>query len=278
MAIDFSKLRSSKSNKPPITVLYGVDGIGKSSLASEWPNPLYLPTAGENPPSDVEMARPEEDVSSLDDFFEVVGFLLNEDHDFQTLIVDSLDGMEPLVNDVTCKRIGADSINSNEKGSPAAFGQGQVQAEVEWGQFMDACRDLVAAGIAVVLIAHPEIKRFDSPVTDPYDRYGIRMNKRAAALIREQSDIVAFMNYRVSLKTKEVGVKKSVTHAEGGKERQIHLTESAGFVAKNRYSMPDSVVYRKGSGYSSLAKYFPPPRGAVAPANDNTGETAEEAA
>jgi len=277
MAVDFSKLRSSKSTKPPITVLYGVDGIGKSSLASEWPSPFYLPTVGENPPSDIEMARPDEDVSSLDDFFEVVGFLLNEEHDFQTLIVDSLDGMEPLVNAVTCARIGADSINSNEKGSPAAFGQGQVQAEVEWGQFMDACRDLVSAGIAVVLIAHPEIKRFDSPVTDPYDRYGIRMNKRAAALIREQSDIVGFMNYRVSLKTKEVGIKKTVTHAEGGKERQIHLTEGPGFVAKNRYSMPDAIVYKKGKGYLELSKYFPPPRGAVAPANDNTDEEETQA-
>lgn len=266
MAIDPSRLRSSKSVEPPITLLYGVDGVGKSSLAAEWPEPYYLPTAGENPPSDVELATPGT-MESLDDFFEVVSYLLSGGHDFKTLIVDSLDGVEPLANAVTCARIGADSINSNEKGSPAAFGQGQVQSEVEWGLFMEACRDLKAAGIAVVLIAHPEIKRFDSPVTDPYDRYGVRLNKRAAALVREQSDIVAFMNYRVSIKSKEVAPKKEISHAEGGKERQIHLTEGAGFVAKNRYSMPDSIVYRKGDGYTGLAKFFPEPTGI---ANENT--------
>jgi len=268
MAIDPSRLNSSKSTKPPITLLYGVDGVGKSSLAAEWPDAYYLPTAGEAPPSDVELATPGT-MQSLDDFFEVVGYLLSADHEFKTLIVDSLDGVEPLANDVTCKRIGADSINSNDKGSPAAFGQGQVQSEVEWGQFMEACRDLKQAGIAVVLIAHPEIKRFDSPITDPYDRYGVKLNKRAAALIREQCDIVAFMNYRVSIKSKEVGIKKEVSHAEGGKERQIHLTEGAGFVAKNRHNMPDSIVYKKGTGYESLAKFFPAPTGV---ANDVQAE------
>lgn len=263
MAIDPSRLRSSKSTNPPITLLYGVDGVGKSSLAAEWPDAYYLPTAGEAPPSDVELACPGT-MESLEDFFEVVGYLLNAEHEFKTLIVDSLDGVEPLANAVTCARIGADSINSNEKGSPAAFGQGQVQSEVEWNMFMEACRDLKQAGIAVVLIAHPEIKRFDSPVTDPYDRYGVRLNKRAAALVREQSDIVAFMNYRVSIKSKEVAPKKEISHAEGGKERQIHLTEGAGFVAKNRYSMPDSITYKKGSGYEAMSKYFPAPTGLVA--------------
>jgi hypothetical protein len=98
-------------------------------------------------------------------------------------------------------------------------------------------------------------------VTDPYDRYQVKLRKRAAALVRERSDIVAFLNYRVSLKTKEVGIKKEVTHAEGGKERQINLTEAAGFVSKNRYSMPDTITYKKGSGWESLSKYFPQPTG-----------------
>ena len=75
--------------------------------------------------------------------------------------------------------------------------------------------------------------------------------------VRERSDIVAFMNYRVTLKEKEVAPKKKISHAEGGKERQIHLVEGAGFVAKNRYSMPDAVTYKRGAGYAELAKYLP---------------------
>jgi hypothetical protein len=185
----------------------------------------------------------------------------NEDgtpaHDFKTLIIDSMDGLEPIMNGVTCARIGAASIDDNSIGSPAAFGRGDVASDVEWAQFMDACDDLAEAGIGVVLVAHPEIKRFDSPVTDPYDRYQVKLRKRAAALLRERSDVVAFMNTRVSLKSKTVAPKKDVTHAEGGKERQIHLTEAAGYTAKNRYSMPDTIVYKKGAGYAELAKYLP---------------------
>lgn len=265
MALSLSSLKSSKSQNPPITLIYGVDGIGKSSLGAEWPDPIYLPTAGERPPSDVDVPTPGV-IESFDDLLDIMRELIETDHDRKTVIVDSLDGLEPLVNAVTCVRIGATSIDSNDKGSPAAFGRGHVESEVEWGYFMEGCRALTERGIAVVLIAHPEIKRFDSPVTDPYDRYQVKLNKRAAALVREQSDIVAFLNYRVTLKSKEVAPKKEVSHAEGGKERQIHLTEGAGFVAKNRYSMPDTVTFKKGEGYSKLAAYFPAPTGVAAAA------------
>ena len=263
MALSLSTLKSSKSNNPPITILYGVDGIGKSSLAAEWPDPVYLPTAGERPPNDVDIPTPGE-ITSFSDLLDIMGELITEEHGHKTVIIDSLDGLEPLVNAVTCARIGATSIDSNDKGSPAAFGRGIVETEVEWGEFMSGCRALTERGIAVVLIAHPEIKRFDSPVTDPYDRYQLKVNKRAAALVREQSDIVAFLNYRISIKTKEVAPKKEISHAEGGKERQIHLSEGPGFVAKNRYSTPDVIVYRKGDGYAQLAKYFPAPTGVAA--------------
>ena len=264
MAISLSSLRSSVSTLPPLVVMYGVDGVGKTSLAAEFPSPLYLPTVGERAPSGVDMPTPGV-IETVDDLYGIFGELLTEEHDIKTVIIDSADGLEPLLNAVTCARIGASSIDSNDKGSPAAFGRGHVESEVEWRQFMEGCRALTERGIAVVIIAHPEIKRFDSPVTDPYDRYQIKLNKRAAAILREQSDIVAFLNYRVTLKSKEVAPKKEVTHAEGGKERQIHLVEGAGFVAKNRYSAPDYIVYKKGQGYADLAKYFPAPSGA----NDN---------
>lgn len=259
MAISLESLKSTKeisAGRAPIVLIYGVDGVGKTSLAAEFPSPLYLPTSGERAPADVDLPTPGT-IETVDDLWQVVGHLLTEEHDIKTLIIDSMDGLEPLMNAVTCQRIGADSIDSNDKGSPAAFGRGDVQADVEWDQFMDACDDLAEAGICVVMLAHPEIKRFDSPVTDPYDRYQVKLRKRAAALIRERSDIVAFMNYRVSLKSKTVAPKKEVTHAEGGKERQIHLTEGAGFVAKSRYPTPDAITYRKGEGYAELAKYLP---------------------
>lgn len=263
MAKSLSQLKSTKSTNPPIIGIYGVDGVGKTSLAAEFPSPIYLQTEGERPPSDVELMSPGV-ISSFDEALDVIGELITEEHDRKTLILDSLDGLEPLVHAKTCARIGATSIDANDKGSPAAFGRGYTEADTEWRELMDAFAALTQRGVAVVWLAHPAIIRFDSPVTDPYSRYEIKLNKRASALVRERSDIVAFMNYRISLKEKEVGFKKSVTHGEGGGDRQILLEERPGFVAKNRFKMPPQIPYKAGAGYEALQKFFPAPTGIAA--------------
>ena len=225
MSISLSSLKSSKNTNPPITLLYGVDGIGKTSLAAEWPKALYLPTEGERPPSDVDMPTPGT-IESLGALLNIFEELLTTDHDFNTIIIDSLDGLEPLVWEATCARLGVSSIEE------PGYGRGYIEADSEWTEFMSACAALSRAGVYVVLLAHPDIIRFDSPTSDPYSRYTVKLNKRANALVRERVDVVAFMNYRISIKEKEVGHKKTVTHAEGGKDRQVHLVEGPGFVAK----------------------------------------------
>lgn len=250
MAISLSSLRSSKSTNPPIVLLYGVDGIGKTSLAAEFPSPVYLPTEGERPPSDVDIPTPGT-ITSLAELFDVFGELLEQPHGFKTVIIDSLDGLEPLIWRATCARLGLNSIEE------AGFGKGYVEADTEWNDYLGGVAALAQSGLYVVQLAHPEIIRFDSPTTDPYSRYQPKLHKRANALVREKADVVAFMNYRISIKEKEVARQTKVSHAEGGKERQVHLNEGAGFNAKNRYSMPDAVSYRKGQGFAELAKYWP---------------------
>jgi len=250
MALSLSSLKSTKRNDPPVILLYGVDGIGKTSLAAEFPDPIYLATEGERPPSDIEMATPGT-IESFDDLLNVIGELLTEEHDRRTVIIDSLDGLEPLVWRATSARLGINGIED------AGFGKGYVEADTEWNELMAAVSALSRAGLYVVMLAHPEIVRFDSPTTDPYSRYQPKLHRRANALVREKSDIVAFMNYRISIKEKEVARQTKVSHAEGGKERQVHFNEAAGFNAKNRYSMADSIVYRKGQGFGDIAKFWP---------------------
>jgi hypothetical protein len=249
LAISLGSLKSSKTNHPPKILLYGVDGVGKTSLAAEFPNPIYLPTEGETPPSDVDMQTPGT-IESYEALLDVFGELLSSEHDFGTVIVDSLDGMESLVWAATCRRLGINSIEE------AGYGKGYIEADTEWKEYLSAVSALARSGLFVVQLAHPEIVRFDSPTSDPYSRYTIKLHKRANALVREQSDIVAFMNYRISLKTADAGFNKKVTHAEGGNERLVHLSEKAGFVAKNRYSMPDSFKYLKGKGFDEFTKYL----------------------
>jgi len=254
MAKSLSSLRSTKSNKPPLTVIYGVHGVGKTQLASEWPDPLYLNTAGETPPSDVELTTPGT-METFEEVLDIIGELLTTDHDRKTLIVDSIDGLEPLVWAYICQQ------NKWQNIEDAGFGKGYVAADAVWRDFLSGLAALKDAGIAVVLLAHTDITRFDSPTSDPYSRYGIKLHKRAAALVQEAADIVGFVNYRMTLKQADAGFNKKVTHGEGGGDRQIHFEERPGFLAKNRFSLPSSMPLKKGAGYTELQKYFPAPTG-----------------
>lgn len=263
MAKSIASLNSTKSDKPPIVLLYGVDGIGKTSLAAEWPDPIYLHTQGEEPPNNIELASPGV-VDTYDEMIELMGELLTTEHDRKTVIIDSIDGFESLVWAKTCARLGVNSIED------PGYGKGYIETDQEWQYFIDGAMALKQAGIAVVMLAHPEVVRFDSPITDPYSRYTIKLHKRANAIVREKSDIVAFMNYRTTIKEKEVARQKTVAHGEGGGDRQIHLEERPGFLAKNRYQMPTMIPYKVGKGYTELCKFFPGPYGA---ANENTPAT-----
>ena len=266
MAISLSSLKSTISDNPPVLVVYGVDGVGKTTLASEFPDPIYLPTEGERAPSGVDMPTPGT-IESLNDLFDIFAELLTQDHDRKTVIIDSLDGLESLIWKATCARLGIASIEA------ADFGKGYVEADTEWSEYLSAISELARNGIAVVQIAHPSIIRFDSPTTEPYSRYTTKMHKRANSMVRERCDIVAFMDYRISLKEKEVAPKTKITHAVGGRERQIHLAERAGFQAKNRYDMPDMIKYTSGNGYAELSKFFPAPKGKLtAASNDNASQ------
>jgi hypothetical protein len=270
MAKSLSELYSTKSDKPPIMLFYGKDGVGKTSLASEWPDCIYIQTEGENPPDDVEMPSPGT-MESFDELIAVLKQLATTEHEFKTVIIDSLDGVEPLVWEKTCKRIGADSINSNEKGSPASFGRGWTEADREWTEYFKAIKALKELGIAVIQIAHPKVKIFESPTTDPYARYQLKLQERASDLLRERSDIVGFMDFRVTLKEKEIGFNKKSVHGEGGGDRQIHFEERPGFLAKRRAGLPASVSIKKGEGYTAISKYVNKPTG-LAP----TGAKGEE--
>ena len=247
MAISLSSLKSTKRTAPPTMLIYGVDGIGKTSWAAEFPDPIYLPTEGERPPSDVELATPGT-IETFDDLLNVFGELLTEEHDRKTVIIDSLDGLEPLIWAATCARLGVNSIEE------PGYGRGYTEADREWQEYLSAVAALSNAGMWVLQIAHPEIIRFDSPITDPYSRYSIKLHKRANALVREKADIVTFINHHISIKEKEVARQTKVAHAEGGKRRLAHFTEGPGFVAKNRYSLEPSMELRKNQGYADFLK------------------------
>jgi hypothetical protein len=163
-------------------------------------------------------------------------------------VVDSADWLEPLVWARVCKDQGWSSIED------AGYGKGYINALDLWRQYIEglnALRD--DKGMAIVQIAHTDIKRFDSPESEPYDRYVIKLHAKASALLQEHSDVVLFANYRISTVKSDVGFNKKVTRALGSGERLLHTAERPAFLAKNRYALPETLPM----SWAALAEAMP---------------------
>lgn len=233
MAISLAQLNRASAPKPPRLLVHGVAGVGKSTFASQANQPVFIQTEdglGTLPVAHFPLARTFEDV------IEALVALYSEAHEFRTAVIDSIDWLEPLIWAKACRDNGWTSIED------AGFGKGYVAALTYWRQYLDglnALRD--DRGMTVIQIAHTDIKRFDSPEHDPYDRYVIKLHSRAAALLQEHSDAVLFANYRISTVKADVGFNKKINRALGSGERVLHTAERPAFLAKNRYGLPETL-------------------------------------
>lgn len=256
MGLQLSTLKSSAAWPLPILLIYGVPKVGKTSLALEFPDVLYVPTAGESPPAGVNITS----TPVLEDFDDLIDTerglfiqLLTQEHPYKTVVIDSLDGLEPLEWDYTCRNQPEPWASIESPG----YGKGYIEADAGWRRFIRAIEMLAGKGITVIMLAHHEIYRFDSPTSEPFSRYGIKLHKRASAIVQEASSLIGFLNFRTEIKTADVGFNKKVARSEGGGDRELHVEERPGFTAGNRYpGMPPSLLYRQGNMYAQLARYI----------------------
>jgi hypothetical protein len=182
MAFDLNSISRSLA-KPARLIVYGVPGVGKTTLAAGAPSPIFIPVedglAGQDVPS-----FPKCD--SLDDVRQAMGTLISEDHDFKTVVLDSADVLEPMIWDAVCTEGGKASIGDY------AYGRGYELALGKWRDLlrgMDLLRD---KGMTVVLLAHSTVVRFEAPDSDGYDRYAMRLHKKANACLHDWADAVLF--------------------------------------------------------------------------------------
>ncbi len=233
MAISLSSLQTSSTLRPPRILMHGVHGVGKTTFAAGADAPVVIMTEdglGMLKVPHFPLA------ASYTDVVEALDALLNEEHAYSTVVIDSVDWLEPLVWAETCRRNGWASIEA------PGFGKGYAEALTVWREYLDrlnALRD--RRSMAVIQIAHTDIKRFDSPEHEPYDRYVIKLQARAAALLQEHCDVVLFANYRMSITKADVGFNKKVARALGSGERVLHTAERPAFLAKNRYGLRDTL-------------------------------------
>ena len=230
MAFDLKSIKKNTALSAPRVLVYGVEGIGKSTFAAGAPAPIFIQTEdglGSLAVDHFPVAQKSADV------LDAIAALHEPGHSFQTVVIDSLDWLETLIwRDIEAKYDAKD----------LAYGKGSMIAAEEWRKVLDGLNSLRNnQGMAVVLIAHCEIKRFDSPETEPYDRYQPKLQARSSALVREWCDAVLFANYRTIVKKAEVGFNKEVSRGISTGERLLYTSERPAYMAKNRYALPESI-------------------------------------
>lgn len=242
-------IKNTSEPKPPRILIYGTHGIGKSTFGALAPNPVFIQTEDGLDAIDVPHFPL---ATSYNDVLKYLQELATQDHNYKTLVIDSVDWLERLMHDRLCQERGAKAI------SDIPYGKGYEMVLDIWREYITAINWLRDnKNMTVLQIAHAEIKRFENPETEGYDRYQIKLHPKAGALIEEHSDIVLFANYFVATKKSGEGFKEK-TKAIGSGDRFLYTQERPAFKAKSRYSLPQQIPFDKeGVYWSVLAQHVP---------------------
>lgn len=239
------KIKSGKIAKAKKVVIYGPEGIGKSTFASKFPDPLFIDTEGSTSSMDVKrLDKP----SSLTMLYQQIDYV-KQNKPCKTLVIDTIDWAERLEIEHICNKANKDSITK------FGYGEGFIQLEEETGRLLNRLSDLIEIGINVVLTAHAKIVKFEQPdELGAYDRYELKLGNKTTAktsnLVKEWADMVLFANYKtISVAADDKGNKHK---AQGGK-RMMYTSHHPCWDAKNRDGLPDECEF----DYNVIAHLFP---------------------
>lgn len=238
------KITKGKRARAQKVVIYGTEGIGKSSLASQFPEPLFIDTEGSTDNMDV--ARLDKPTSWIM-LNNQIAFIKANPTVCKTLVIDTIDWAESLCVDNLCAMHGKKGIED------FGYGNGYVYAKEEMGRFLNKLQDLIEIGINVVLTAHAQIRKFELPdEMGSYDKYELKLGKKTssqtAPLVKEWADLLLFCNYKTYLISQEKSTKKKAQ----GNQRVMYTEHNPAWDAKNRHGLPSELPL----DYASIAHIF----------------------
>lgn len=234
--------------------VYGPEGIGKSTFASHFPDPVFIDTEGST--KDMDVARMEAP-SSWQMLMEQVKYVKAHPETCRTLVIDTADWAEMLCTEAVCARSQKSGIED------FGYGKGYVYLTEEFGRLLNLLQELVDIGIHVVINAHAKMRKFEQPdEMGAYDRWELKLQKQTAPLLKEWADMVLFANYKtIVVNVDGQGAQKGKNKAQGGK-RVMYTSHHPCWDAKNRYGLPEELPF----DYREIASIIEPAAGQETPA------------
>ena len=236
---------------PVKTVLYGPEGIGKSTFASHFPNPVFIDTEGGTKRLNVKrLPQPTSWAMLLDEVAEV----RKGSVPCGTLVIDTADWAERLCIQAVCAKAKVNGIED------FGYGKGYTYVKEEFAKLLDALEEVLNAGHNVVVLAHAAITKFEQPdAVGNYDRWSMKTSKQVAPLLREWCDMLLFANYKTVVE--KAGSSPNAKNKASGGRRVLYTTHHPCWDAKNRFGLLEEVPFE----YASIAACIPGAMSAQAP-------------
>lgn len=226
------EITRGKIQKAKKVVIYGPEGIGKSTFASRFPNPVFIDTEGSTNDMDVaRLPRP----TSWNMLFDEIDYVKNNPGVCKTLVIDTIDWAELLCVEHIC------AVHNKKGIEDFGYGNGYVYTKEEFGRFLNRLSDLIEVNVNVVLTAHAQLRKFEQPdEMGAYDRWELKLGKKTQSqtspLVKEWADMLLFANYKTySISVDDKGKKHK---AQGGK-RVMYTQHHPCWDAKNRFGLPE---------------------------------------
>lgn len=234
-------------------VIYGPEGVGKSTFAAHFPDAIFIDTEGSTDNLDVARVKP----LSWTELIQAVDHFIAHPDQLGTLIIDTADWAERLCIDHIL------AVNHWKGIEDPGYGKGYVYVSEEFGKMLDKLEQLKSNGVNVVLTAHAMLQKFEQPdEMNPYDRWTLKLSKKAAPMVKEWSDLMIFANYKTFVVTDKSGTKSKAT---GGTKRMMYTEHTATYDAKNRHGLKAELPF----DFAEIAHIFPA-RSVNAPAPDTS--------
>ena len=223
------KIISGVVNAPYRVLIYGVEGIGKTSLAARFPDPVFSDTEGSTLRFNLRRGTP----GTWVELIEQAKHVRDTPNFCKTYVVDTADW----AYDMACKHV----CNKYRKSGIEDFGYGQGYSYVkeEFGKFINILDEITKGGVNVVLTAHAILSKVERPdAMGSYDHWELKMHKKVSTMLKEWVDLALFCDYETFVVSQNNQMLKN--KATGGK-RVMYTTHTPSWDAKNRDGLPEKI-------------------------------------